>query len=203
MVIGRKHGKLTAIGEYDVDKWQRRRWLFKCDCGKTFIKIPSAVANGNTRSCGCYTGKFISKKRTIHGRSRSSEYQSWKAIKNRTLNKKALDYERYGGRGITLCKEWEAFENFYRDMGQRPKGKTIGRINNNKGYFKENCRWETIYQQANNRRDRKDSVYLTYMDQRLTVTQWAKKLGILPETMYYRKKHGWTDEMTLNISIRK
>lgn len=84
--------------------------------------------------------------------SKSSTYLTWNSMKQRCLNSKHKKYNIYGGRGITICESWYCFENFLADMGERPKGKTIDRIDNELGYFKNNCRWATVSEQNYNRR---------------------------------------------------
>lgn len=107
--------------------------------------------------------------------AKSSTYQSWLAMRRRCYDKKFKSYKNYGGRGITVCDEWQTFEGFYKNMGDKPKGKTVGRIDNNQNYCKENCRWETPMQQANNTRH---NVFLTYKGETKTVAEWARALGV-------------------------
>lgn len=90
--------------------------------------------------------------RKTHGMSKTKEYQCWRAFKNRCTNPKNIQYPDYGGRGITICKEWMKFEKFFEDMGICPKGYQIDRIDNDKGYYKENCRWTTRTINSRNRR---------------------------------------------------
>lgn len=139
----------------------RVMWVFLCRCGKEFISKASNVLSGNTRSCGCLSDasrRSTENKFTIHGHSRkgkkniSAEYNSWHSMKSRCLNKNAPNFVLYGGRGITVCDRWKVFKNFLEDMGERPKGKTLDRINVNGNYEPSNCRWATLSEQQKNKR---------------------------------------------------
>lgn len=146
---GDKFGRLTAIKFDHRDKRSNQYWIFQCDCGNKKVLCVSEIKKGHTKSCGCLRKEMMTK----HGMARTRTYKSWEAMKIRCLNKSNKDYKYYGGRGITVCKEWLIFENFYKDMGDRPQGKTLDRIKNDKGYFKSNCKWSTSKEQANNRRN--------------------------------------------------
>lgn len=126
----------------------------------------------------------------MHGMSRSLEYSSWHAMKSRCLDPKHVAYKRYAGNGITICPEWiDSFDQFYIDMGLRPgKAFTLERVNNNKGYCKENCRWATRKEQNNNRRNtiiiEIDGVYKS-------LTQWCQELNLNYHAIWRRiHRHG-------------
>ncbi len=120
----------------------------------------------------------------------TSTYYSWGSMKTRCTNSNNIKFKSYGGRGITVCDEWMYYENFYKDMGDKPEGTSIDRIDNNKGYYKENCRWATDLVQANNKRN---NLYIEHNGESLTIKQWADKLGIKRSTLsmrYYTGKGG-------------
>lgn len=124
---------------------------------------------------------------------RSGTYTSWSAMKHRTTYKNCKAYKNYGGRGITVCDRWMIFENFLLDMGERPKGMSLGRINNDLGYCAENCRWETRRQQNTNRRG---NLRASLNGVSKTAIEWAEIIGITHRAMSYRIKH-WPIELAL------
>ena len=127
-------------------------------------------------------------------------YKVWERMKLRCYNKNRDRYKNYGGRGIKVCDRWKnSFENFYKDMGDKPEEMTLDRIDNNGDYTPENCRWATHEQQVNNKTD---SNYIEINGKKLTVTQWAKKLKVNPKTLFSRLNRGWSKEDTVLIPIK-
>jgi hypothetical protein len=152
-LTGQRFGRLTVIEAVGIDKWHHRKWKCRCNCGDFLIARGSSLQNGNVKSCGCSRKESVYK----HGQCEAPAYYSWGSMLQRCYNSKNKRYKDWGGRGITVCKRWLIFTNFLEDMGDRPKGLTIERINNDKGYYKENCCWATRGIQARNRRTRKDN----------------------------------------------
>ena len=155
-LVGRKFGRLIAVKRTANFKRQVR-WLCKCDCGIKVVVYAGHLKNGNTKSCGCYQREATSKARRIHGHSRTNSltYHSWRGMIQRCTDKNAENYDRYGGRGITVCSRWlDSFEIFLSDMGERTDRKlSIDRIKTSGNYEPTNCRWATYKQQAKNRRN--------------------------------------------------
>jgi hypothetical protein len=143
-----------------------------------------------------------------HGESRAfsknrptREFQAWASMQIRCLNKNCRDYKNYGGRGIKICKRWKKFENFIKDMGRRPSPvHTLGRIKNDGNYEPNNCEWQTIKEQANNRRT---NVFKTYNGRTQTIQQWADEYKIDKNRLIQRMKTGWSLEKSLLTPIQK
>ena len=129
-----------------------------------------------------------------HGMYGTRTYKNWFSMKQRCLNRNDKNYKNYGGRGITICPEWLTFINFYKDMGEKPKDKSIDRINNNSGYCKSNCRWATPKEQMNNTRR---NHLIDYRNKIQTMKQWSEELGIKYVTLQTRIRKGWKLERAL------
>lgn len=154
-LIGKKFGRLEVLDE-TIDRTSNGYvlWLCKCECGNFKITSSYNLRIGKTKSCGCRQDE--TKIKEIHGHGYGSKtYISWSGMIKRCLNSNTSNFKYYGERGIIVCKRWMKFENFLEDMGERPEGMSIDRINNDGNYEPSNCRWSTPKQQANNRRNNK------------------------------------------------
>ena len=145
--VGEQSGRLTAISERQPQQPNVRA---VCECS-TEALIPIGQW-GTTRSCGCLKRETTIARSTTHGMSRTSEYDIWSAMVQRATNPKNARYADYGGRGIGVCDRWLEFANFHADMGRRPAGMSLDRIDNDRGYGPENCRWATAVEQRHNQR---------------------------------------------------
>lgn len=203
-ISGQKFGRLTAVDFVKLNN-QKIKWNCICDCGNKVQNYGDALRRGKVVSCGCYMKENRSKGlHRTHGYAPrgnvSRTYRAWASMCRRCDTPSSSNYARYGGRGIYVCNRWLKFENFLQDMGEVPDGYSLDRIDCNGHYSKENCRWATIIEQANNKNN---SVLITVDGQTLSAAQWSKKLGIKAGTIRSRKKKGWSDEEIIKTPILK
>lgn len=195
---GARVGKLIVIGQSGLDDYSRALWLCKCDCGNEVIRksgtLSDAIKNSKSSHCGC------SPARLRHGLTKANKrlYWVWAAIIQRCENKSSKDYSDYGGRGITVCHEWrENFENFYgwALSAGYAQGLTIDRIENEKGYFPENCQWVTIKDQIRNQRK---TVFIEWNGEKRSLSEWAERQGLSEKTLRARLfSYKWPVEKAL------
>ena len=179
-------------------------WLCVCDCGAKTTVFSNNLRRGLTKSCGCLRAEVSAKRMTKHGEYGSKAYRSWAHMLGRCNNSNDKKYKDYGGRGISVYRQWFDFSKFLSDMGPCPKEMSIDRIDNDGNYEPGNCRWATQKTQQNNRRTNR---LVSYNGDTLTVSQWAIKLKINYGSLLSRLDRGWSIERALttkiNIQYRK
>lgn len=186
-LTGQRFGRLLVISQApNIGKVTR--WLCLCDCGQTKITRALLIASGKTKSCGCLRKESTSNSFKSHGMVETPEYSVWQAMKRRCYDPKNRYYSRYGGRGIVVCDRWkESFQAFYDDMGPRPNGYSIDRIDVDGPYSPENCKWADSVEQANNK---STNAKYVYGDETLTIAQWSRRSNISQTALRQRLKSG-------------
>lgn len=204
-----RFGRLTVIGDAPskvaASGFQARCARVRCDCGTVKEVRAGDLRNGHANSCGCLQRELVAEASKVRNRkhgegkgaNRSTEYVIWLGMNQRCSDPNYHSFTDYGARGITICERWQGehgFENFLADMGRRPTGLSIERINNDGPYSPLNCRWATGRQQSNNRRNNR---ILEAKGRSQTVSQWADELGLSPYLIFGRLKAGWPVEDAL------
>jgi len=200
-ITGRRFGRLVASSKHrSVNK--RTLWFCKCDCGVTKFVLSSNLIRGLSKSCGCLIADTSRKHGATTDKSRRRFYGVWRGVLDRCRNPRSKAFKWYGARGITVCEEWHSFVAFEADMWPGYKrGLQLDRIDNDKGYYKDNCRWTTSLVNNNNTRR---NLRLTLNGECLTAPEWARRTGIGVGTIHSRViRGGWTDEQALTASIKK
>lgn len=183
-ITGNRFGLLTAV-KFIERKENITYWEFQCDCGNSVTRpsgniIHKAKLNNQNINCGC---KDVIRKRTTNTMCKHPLYGTWNGMKNRCFNESSSNWKHYGGRGITVCERWLDFQNFIADMGERPEGKSIDRIDNNGNYAPENCRWATDKEQGRNKRT---NCIISTSKGDMCVAEAAEIAGIWIGSMNYR-----------------
>lgn len=179
---GSKFGKLTAIKVAYKNKNGESVWECVCDCGNVVNVVCSNLKNGHSTSCGCYK-KICS---ITHNETKTRLHRIWAGIKARCYNTNIAQYKNWGGRGITVCEEWKDSYETFRDWALAngyQENLTIDRINNDKGYSPDNCRWATQKQQSNNKRN---NTLITFNNETHTISEWAEIIGVKSRTIQRR-----------------
>jgi hypothetical protein len=197
-IVGKRFGRAIVLDDEkritSANSHDRLCWCI-CDCGKRFRARYTHLTGGNTRSCGCL--RIESQKRFIvHGHAKvgkkSAAYSSWIRMIHRCTNPKAKEFPHYGGRGIKICKRWRhSFPNFLADMGNRPPGLSLHRIDNDGNYTPKNCCWATPKQQA---RAKSTSRMLTVNGVRGCMMELAEYFHVNYSVVRSRLSLGWTPE---------
>lgn len=184
------------------DKGYVQYWICECDCGSVFEVRSDSLRSGRTLSCGCYQRERSKEYHTKHGLYHTRLHEIWVGMKQRCYNPKKKYFKRYGGRGITVCEEWQTFEPFYEwaiANGYR-ENLTIERVNNDGNYCPSNCRWATRKEQSNNK---SSNHKITYNGETHTMTEWAGLLGLPKSVMHDRIRRGWTMERIASTPVRR
>ncbi len=202
-LTGQKFGRLTVLLLEPVRmRGGARRWRCRCDCGNETVVVTGSLKRGMSRSCGCFKLERLAECFRTHGSSRTGIYWVWSGMIQRCCNPKSKYFHNYGGRGITVCREWrESFEAFQASVGPRPSPKhTIDRIDNERGYEPGNVRWSTRKEQNNNTRKNR---LVTAFGETLTLSQWSERFGIKALTIRARLEKGITPEEALTKPVKK
>jgi len=185
-----RFGRLVAV-EY----LGKSLWLCRCDCGQEIRATTRNIKSGNTRSCGCLHRERNGDTHRTHGMSQTLTYAVWLSMRARCKNESLSSYRNYGGRGIKVCDRWaSSFEAFLSDMGEAQDGKSLDRIDVDGDYSPENCRWADAVTQQNNKRN---SVFIEFDGERMTVAQWSRRLGVPAGTIRTRIALGMSSENIL------
>lgn len=207
-MIGKKYGRWTVLSKA-FGKGNKKRVFCICDCGSKKEVNYQNIKNGKTKSCGCLFREIAAKRKLSHGKTGTQIHSKWLSMKARCRCKKSTSYKRYGKKGIKVCKRWDRFENFYKDMSDSyykhlkthgKKNTTLDRIDNNKGYCKENCRWATIKQQA---RNKKTNILIKHNGTTKTLTEWSIDFGFNYGMANKKLKEGFSFEEVLLLLHRK
>lgn len=189
-----RFGRLCVVERQENGKYGDAMWLCRCDCGNTIVVRGGDLRASHTRSCGCFQNESNSRTHTTHGGSKGRLYRIWRKMHERCYNSNQVQYSKYGGRGIAICPEWKddfsAFQKWSMLHGYADD-LTIDRIDNNKGYSPDNCRWATVKEQANNKRN---NHMVTMFGRTQNVSMWCDELHVKRGTVYQRFRKGWTAE---------
>lgn len=192
-LTGQQFGNWTVLAKAGLYKNTRNyTYLCRCSCGVEKTVVGTTLYRGKSKSCGCLRDSLARERTKTHGMRKTSVYNIWSGMKSRCFDERCSSFQKYGGRGVTVCERWLDFENFYADMGDRPKGMSLDRFPDvNGNYEPSNCRWATSQEQANNRRD---TLLVTFKGETKSLTLWCRELNVKYTTVRARMLRGLTFE---------
>jgi hypothetical protein len=201
-MAGSRFGRYIVIERHGQDKGRSATWLCRCDCGTAKVVGGYSLRSGRTVSCGCYGKERVAAamaRRMTHGATDTPAYKSWGSMIQRCTNPNNPKFNRYGGRGITVCRRWLKFENFFADMGQRKRGHTLERKNVNGNYEPGNCVWIPAVDQAVNRTNNRS---VTMNGKTRVLAEWCRELNLSYVAVRMRLHRGWTEIEALTTPLR-
>ncbi len=206
-LIGNRFGRLVVIADGPRilrAKSSQPTSICLCDCGRKVQIFKSNLRRGTTNSCGCLQKELLAKRCTIHGQATRANhtrtYYKWCGMIKRCDNPNNPAWDDYGGRGIRVCERWKSFPNFLADMGEAPRGLTVGRKNNNGDYEPGNCEWQTYVVQNRNKRTNRLVVIGGVID---CVAEFSEIFNINPSTACRRMdRMGWSPEKAFSTPVR-
>jgi len=202
-LIGNKFNRLFVNERVQNNKHGKAMFRCTCECGNIVDVESSRVKNGHTKSCGCLQKEraryAVMAHSTTHGMSGTPTFTSWTSMRNRCYRVKDKEYANYGGRGIVVCDEWRnSFQKFYEDLGERPEGSSLDRIDTDGGYTPQNCKWSTPKEQAQNRRG---TQFISFNGMTKCVAEWERFVGLGRNCIGRRLKAGWDIERALTTGV--
>jgi hypothetical protein len=201
-LVGRQFGRLTVLERDLSGKKQIVKYRCQCQCGKILSVDAGNLRSGHTTSCGCYRKEFLRITHTKHNSVKTRLYKIWANMLDRCRRPNSTFYKEYGGRGIKVCDEWRQFENF-RDWALENGYNdtlTIDRIDVNRNYAPDNCRWATLLVQSRNKRN---NLKITFCGETKTVSEWSEITKIPRQSIARRFKSGWNiDDVLKKIDRR-
>ena len=187
---GLLYGRLTAVERIGS------AWMCRCACGGSKVVETKQLRSGKTASCGCLFRDVMDARNRTHGLSDDPAYRCWKDMRSRCNTPTDSDYKDYGGRGIKVCERWSQFPNFLADMGPRPEGTSLDRIDVNGDYEPSNCRWATPKEQARNKRSNR---MIEWRGRKQPLSAWCEEVGIEHSKARYRLQKGWTLDSVFSL----
>ena len=187
-LTGKRFGRLVVLNKQG-HKGKLIAWRCKCDCGNETVVSVSNLLNNSTKSCGCLAREIYSSVNKTHGMTNTPLYKTWKNIKTRCYNHKCQKYKNYGGKGISMCKEWlDDFMSFYKWSNENgyETGLTIDRIDVDGNYEPNNCRWVNWKTQQ---RNKSNNVYVEFNGKKVCLKEYAELKGISYDKARYEVKH--------------
>lgn len=199
-LAGRRFGRLVAHAPEYPNGQRALHWRCVCDCGRQTVVNGASLRRGATSSCGCISSETTARRNRSHGKSKTQTYRVWASMLARCYNPNTRPWPWYGGRGICVCDLWRhSYEEFLRDMGERPSGMEIDRVDPDGNYSPLNCRWANADTQGANKVKR---ATLSLHGRTQTVVQWAKETGIPVTVLYQRIYARHPDDVVLSMPYR-